>query len=150
MLRKPFRPYKNWSLPFSADIISRRFCFTIAVIRSFPYVIMFFLIINSTIFWNQRLSFSTFRRHVNWLQSDHTKWSWSGKLNMQTIAGNNVAISVVWIWWQRRGPLARYVKLGVAQAPGMSRTFPRHWGLAIPICITARASRTYRDACRDR
>ena len=28
--------------------------------------------------------------------------------------------------------------------------FPRHSGLAIPTCITARASRTCRDACRDR
>ena len=28
--------------------------------------------------------------------------------------------------------------------------FPGHRGLAIPTCITARASRTCRDACRDR
>ena len=28
--------------------------------------------------------------------------------------------------------------------------FPRHIGLAIPTCITARTWRTYRDACRDR
>ena len=28
--------------------------------------------------------------------------------------------------------------------------FPRHHGLAIPTCITARAWRTWRDACRDR
>ena len=28
--------------------------------------------------------------------------------------------------------------------------FPRHRGLAIPTCITARASRTRRDVCRDR
>ena len=28
--------------------------------------------------------------------------------------------------------------------------FPRHCGLAIPTCITARAGRTCRDACRDR
>ena len=28
--------------------------------------------------------------------------------------------------------------------------FPRHRGLAIPTCITARAWRTCRDACRDR
>ena len=30
------------------------------------------------------------------------------------------------------------------------KRFPRHCGLAIPTCITARASRTCRDACRDR
>ena len=28
--------------------------------------------------------------------------------------------------------------------------FPRHRGLVIPTCITARACRTRRDACRDR
>ena len=28
--------------------------------------------------------------------------------------------------------------------------FPRHWGVAIPTWITARGSRTRRDACRDR
>ena len=30
------------------------------------------------------------------------------------------------------------------------KRFPRHRGLAIPACITTRASRTRRDACRDR
>ena len=44
------------------------------------------------------------------------------------------------------GPLARYVKLRVAHAPG----FPRHRRLAIQTCITARVSRTCRDTCRDR
>ena len=49
------------------------------------------------------------------------------------------------------GPLARYIKLRVAHAPGMSGTFfSRHLGLAIPTCITTRASRRCRDACRDR
>ena len=54
------------------------------------------------------------------------------------------------------GPLTRYVKLQVAHAPGMPGTFPpaayfkgNRW-LAIPACITARAWRTCRDACRDR
>ena len=47
------------------------------------------------------------------------------------------------------GPLAKYVKLRVADAPGMPEGFPRHRGLAIPTCITARASRMCRDACRD-
>ena len=46
------------------------------------------------------------------------------------------------------GPLARYVKLWVALAPG--KRFPHHRGLAIPTCTTARAWRTCRDACRDR
>ena len=53
------------------------------------------------------------------------------------------------------GPLTRYVKLLVAHAPGMPGTFPpatdfkgNRW-LATPACITARASRTCRDACRD-
>ena len=51
------------------------------------------------------------------------------------------------------GPLARYVKLRVAHAPGMpgafspTADFKGNRYLAIPACITARASR---DACRDR
>ena len=54
------------------------------------------------------------------------------------------------------GPLTRYVKLRVAHAPGMPGTFfpeadfKGHRWLAITACITARASRTCRDACRDR
>ena len=47
-------------------------------------------------------------------------------------------------------PFTRYVKLRVAHAPGMPGTFPRHHGLAMPTCITARASRTRLDECRDR
>ena len=62
-------------------------------------------------------------------------------------------------WWSNRRdhwPLARYVKLRVAHAPGMPGTFPPaadfkgNRRLAIPACITANASRTCRDACRDR
>ena len=55
----------------------------------------------------------------------------------------------------RHGPLARYVKFQVAHAPGMPGTtspptdFKGNRELAIPTCITARASRTCRDACRD-
>ena len=47
------------------------------------------------------------------------------------------------------GPLARYVKVRIAYAPGMPGTFPRHRQVAIPACIPARASRTCRDTCRD-
>ena len=50
----------------------------------------------------------------------------------------------------RHGPLIRYVKWRVAHAPGMPGTFPRPRGLAISTCISARAWRTCRDACRDR
>ena len=48
------------------------------------------------------------------------------------------------------GPLTGYAKLRVAHAPGMPGTFSRQTGLAIPTCIASRASRTCRDACRDR
>ena len=54
------------------------------------------------------------------------------------------------------GPFTRYVTLRVAHAPGMPGTFSPATEfkgnrlLAIPVCITARASRTCRDACRDR
>ena len=68
-----------------------------------------------------------------------------------------------WNWWSEttsgrpcNGPLTRYAKLQVAHAPGMPGTFSpaadfkgNRW-LAIPACITARAWRTCRDACRDR
>ena len=37
-----------------------------------------------------------------------------------------------------------------ACAGNAGNVFPHHRGLAIPTCITARASRTCRDACRDR
>ena len=47
------------------------------------------------------------------------------------------------------GPFTRYVRLRVGHAPGMRERFPRHRWLAIPTCITPRASRTCRDACRD-
>ena len=58
--------------------------------------------------------------------------------------------------WLLHGPLTRYVKLQVAHAPGMLGTFSPaadfkgNRKLAIPTCITARAWRTCRDACRDR
>ena len=54
------------------------------------------------------------------------------------------------------GSLTRYVKLQVAHAPGIpgafspAADFKGNRYLAIPACITARASRTCRDACRDR
>ena len=51
--------------------------------------------------------------------------------------------------WMAHGPLARYVKLRVAHARVFWERFPSHRGLAILTCITARASRTCRDACRD-
>ena len=52
-------------------------------------------------------------------------------------------------------PLTRYVKSRVAHALGMPRTFfpavefKGNRELAIPACISARAWRTCRDACRD-
>ena len=66
------------------------------------------------------------------------------------------AIICRYLFTTYHGPLARYVKLWVAHAPGMPGTFfppltskGNHY-IAIPACITARASRTCRDACRDR
>ena len=52
--------------------------------------------------------------------------------------------------YQHYGPLARYVKLRVRMRRECRERFPRHRRWAIPTCITARASRTCRDACRDR
>ena len=53
----------------------------------------------------------------------------------------------VYLW---HGPLARYVKLRVRMRRECRERFPRHRRWAIPTCITARAWRTCRDACRDR
>ena len=53
------------------------------------------------------------------------------------------------VLWLNHGPLARYVKSRVAHAAGMPGTFSPPPRLAIPTCITARAWRTCRDACRD-
>ena len=50
----------------------------------------------------------------------------------------------------RHGPLARYVKLRMHIRRECRGRLPRHRRLAIPTCITAHASRTCRDACRDR
>ena len=58
--------------------------------------------------------------------------------------------------YKQNGPFAGYVKLRVAHAPGIPGTFypPTDFKgkrlLAISACITARASRTCHDACRDR
>ena len=54
------------------------------------------------------------------------------------------------VFYRVHRPFARYVKLLVVHAPGVPGTFPRHRGLAIPTSISARASRTCRDACRNR
>ena len=48
------------------------------------------------------------------------------------------------------GPFTRYAKLPDAHVTRMPGTFPHPCGLAIPTCITARAWRRCRDACRDR
>ena len=52
------------------------------------------------------------------------------------------------------GPLSRYVKLQVSYAPGMPETFSlsptSKETTSDPACITARASHTCRDICRDR
>ena len=72
----------------------------------------------------------------------------SGSILTQAMACCHLAAS--------HGPLTRYVKLQVAHAPGMPGTFSpaadfkENRLLAIPACITARAWRTCRDACRDR
>ena len=49
-----------------------------------------------------------------------------------------------------RGPLARYLKLGVAHAPGIPGTILPPPRVTIPTCTTARAWRTCRDAYRGR
>ena len=81
-----------------------------------------------------RISFCTNRRvtgGMRWLWTQVTRPSWKHIVQ----------------WY---GPLARYVKLRVRMRRECRERFPRHRRWAIPTCITARASRTCRDACRDR
>ena len=64
-------------------------------------------------------------------------------------------ISMAWYKLQQlqcvsNGSLSRYAKLQVRMRGECRERFSRHRRLAIPTCITARASRTCRDACRDR
>ena len=72
----------------------------------------------------------------------------------------SASIKPQWLAWAClriiNGPLTRYAKLQVAHVPGMPGTFTPaadfegNCFLAIPACITARALRTCRGACRDR
>ena len=55
-----------------------------------------------------------------------------------------------WLFSPEHGPLARYAKLRVRMRRECLERFPRHRRWAIPTCMTALASRTCRDACRDR
>ena len=48
------------------------------------------------------------------------------------------------------GLLPDMLNYGLRMRRECGERFPRHRGLAIPTCIMARASRTCRDACRDR
>ena len=52
-------------------------------------------------------------------------------------------ITCPWASWQIR-------KIAGCACRQCRERFPRHRGLAIPTCITARAWRTWRAACRDR
>ena len=54
------------------------------------------------------------------------------------------------VYNENHGPLVRCSKLLIAHALGIPGTFSPPPRLAIPTCITACASRTYRGACRDR
>ena len=81
-------------------------------------------------------------------------WHWRNLRNNPLITPASMRVAM-----ENRGnngPLTRYVKLQVAHAPGMPGTFSPaadfkgNRKLAIPTCITARAWRTCRDACRDR
>ena len=76
---------------------------------------------------------------------------WGSNYQCSSISSHNGLAPTMWhaiIW--TNGPLARYVKLRVRMRRECRERFPRHRRWAIPTCITARASRTCRDACRDR
>ena len=80
------------------------------------------------------------------------------KISVESILEGPIRNKLSLGYWMAvcHGPLTRYAKLQVAHAPGMPGTFSPaadfegNRYLAIPACITARAWRTCRDACRDR
>ena len=90
--------------------------------------------------------------NVFWSQTDiHIRYWFLKKycisciILLKDLAVVDIAVTVTY-----NGPLARYVKLRVRMRRECRERFPRHRRWAIPTCITARASRTCRDACRDR
>ena len=94
----------------------------------------FFLVLSTQLWGNEQIS--------------HTTGHLCGKclrVMMSSRSDNNPHIPMYC-----NGPLARYVKLRVRMRRECRERFPRHRRWAIPTCITARASRTCRDACRDR
>ena len=106
-----------------------------AIVKSRPYNVM------------------DWRHHLSSIHSDQCA------SHPATYAPKPIHLCDAWILtrkWKYNGPLTRYVKLQVAHAPGMPGTFSPaadfkgNRKLAIPTCITARAWRTCRDACRDR
>ena len=54
------------------------------------------------------------------------------------------------MWWYSMGLLQDTWNCGLRMRRECRERFPRQRGLAIPTCITARAWRMCRDACRDR
>ena len=66
------------------------------------------------------------------------------------IYGTQACLSLVGVVAPDMGLLPNTQKCGLRMRLECRERFPRHRGLAIPACITARAWRTCRDACRDR
>ena len=97
-------------------------------------------------------------RYIYWQTQLSAPWIYSSILqSIQTKPSdinNDMYNKLQDMYWlimnTHHGPLARYAKLGVRMRRECRERFPRHRGWAIPTCITARAWRTCRDACRDR
>ena len=97
---------------------------------------------------------------VNWTPRNKLQWNfnWNSYIFIHENSLENFIWKLMAIFSQPQcvnclhfhGPLARYVKLRVRMRRECRERFPRHRRWAIPTCITARASRTCRDACRDR
>ena len=99
--------------------------------------------------YNHRVGTSRFfviskcnRKYMGGVMLRHRYHKWSEPIDYARIS----MITIKYI----HGPLARYAKLRVRMRQEFRERFPRHRRWAIPTCITARASRTCRDACWDR
>ena len=81
--------------------------------------------------------------------------SWESPVPLQNRTGDKSTLVQVMDWCHMQQSFTstnqqRYAKLHVRMCRECRERFPRHYRQAIPTCITARAWRTCRDACRDR
>ena len=99
------------------------------------------------VFFDLRLNKQLSKQSWGWWfeTPSHPLWRHSNVLLRYWIFPTDAITVLFYSLWH--GPLAGYVQLGLCMRRECRECFPRHRGLAIPTCITARSCR---DACRNR